>query len=297
VELIERTVGSAIVVEMRLRHGEWTVLCDPNQLESVLLNLAINARDAMPEGGTLTVSVRDVPLSATDIASQDGVQSGEYVEIAVADTGVGMDEATRLRAFEPFFTTKPIGQGTGLGLSQLYGFAKQSGGAVWLDSAPGQGTTVRLYLPRHTLVPPDDTPPTSQAEPETVIAGAVVLLVEDEAQVRHTAAEALRDLGYQVLEAANGLSALELLQNPRSWIDILVTAVGLPSGLNGRQVADAARLIRPILPVLFITGYAGSILQDQLAPGMAMIGKPFNLKALASQISSMIEATVSTRQF
>jgi signal transduction histidine kinase/ActR/RegA family two-component response regulator len=296
VELIQRTAGAGIAVEVRPRDGVWTVLCDPNQLENVLLNLAINARDAMPDGGTLTVSTRDVRLSATDVASQDGAPLGDYVEIAVTDTGIGMDEATRLRAFEPFFTTKPLGQGTGLGLSQLYGFAKQSGGAVRLNSAPGRGTTVQLYLPRHAPVQVDDMPPTLETEPEGAAAGAVVLLVEDEAQVRHVAAETLRDLGYQVLEAPTGPAALELLQDPRRRVDALVTDVGLPGGLNGRQVADAARLKRAGLPVLFITGYAGSALQDRLAPGMEVLGKPFTLDALAAKVSSMLEEPANTGQ-
>ncbi len=295
VELIQRTVGPGITVEVRPRDGIWTVLCDPNQLENVLLNLAINARDAMPDGGTLTLSTRDVRLSVADVAGQDGAQPGDYVEIAVADTGVGMEETTRTRAFEPFFTTKPIGQGTGLGLSQLYGFAKQSGGAVRLTSAPGRGTTVQLYLPRHVLVQTDDTPPTPEAEHDGAAAGAVVLLVEDEVEVRQVAAETLRDLGYQVLEAPTGPAALELLQSRRHRIDVLVTDVGLPGGLNGRQVADAARLERPGLPVLFITGYAGSVLQDQLAPGMEVIGKPFTLDALVTRISSMLKGQANTR--
>ena len=295
-ELVQRTVGPGMAVEMRPRDGIWTVLCDPNQLENVLLNLAINARDAMPDGGTLSIGTRDVRLSADDMVGQDWMWPGDYVEIAVADTGTGMDEATRTRAFEPFFTTKPIGQGTGLGLSQLYGFAKQSGGAVRLNSAPGRGTTVQLYLPRHAPVQVDETPPASEAELEGAAAGAVVLLVEDEDQVRHVAAETLRDLGYQVLEAPTGPAALEMLQDRRHRLDALVTDVGLPGGLNGRQVAEAARLERPGLPVLFITGYAGSALKDQLAPGMAVIGKPFTLGALAAKISSMLEESASTRE-
>ena len=295
IELIQRTAGPGIAVEVSPRDGIWTVLCDPNQLENVLLNLAINARDAMPDGGTLTLSTRDVRLSAADVAGHDGARPGDYVEIAVSDTGAGMDEATRTRAFEPFFTTKPIGQGTGLGLSQLYGFAKQSGGAVRLNSALGRGTTVQLYLPRHAPVQVDNTPATPKAEPEGAAGGAVVLLVEDEAQVRHVAAETLRDLGYQVLEAATGPAALEMLRKPRCWIDALVTDVGLPGGLNGRQVADAARLEQPGLPVLFITGYAGSAL-DRLAPGMEVIAKPFALDALAAKISSMLKGPANTGQ-
>ena len=290
VELIQRTVGPGIAVEIRPRDGIWTVLCDPNQLENVLLNLAINARDAMPDGGTLAVSTRDVCLSAADVVRQDGAYPGDYVEIAVSDTGVGMDETTRQRAFEPFYTTKPIGQGTGLGLSQVYGFAKQSGGSVQLNSAPGRGTTVQLYLPRHALVQTDDTTPTlEEAKPEGATASAVILLVEDEVQVRQVAAETLRDLGYRVLEAPTGPAALEMLQDPRRQVDALVTDVGLPGGLNGRQVAETVRLTRPSMPVLFITGYAGSALQAQLATGMAVISKPFNLDELAAKISNMLE--------
>ncbi len=289
IELIERMVGPAVRVEVAPRNGVWHVLCDPNQLENVLLNLAINARDAMPEGGTLRISTGDVRLSAADIAGQHGAASGDYVEIVVADSGVGMDEATRLRAFEPFFTTKPIGQGTGLGLSQLYGFAKQSGGAVRLDSAPGRGTTVRLFLPRHAVAESADAPAATRNEPDIAAAGAVVLLVEDEAEVRHVAAERLRERGSQVLEASSGPDALAVLQDTRRQVDVLVTDVGLPGGLNGRQVADAARLTRPTLPVLFITGYAGSLLQGRLAPGMAVIGKPFTLDALVATVGGMLE--------
>ncbi len=281
-DLVRRLVGPAITVELRLRSA-WTVLCDLNQLESALLNLAINARDAMPEGGWLTLSTDDVQLSEADVAGQEGAEPGGYVEIAVADTGTGMDKATRMRAFEPFFTTKPLGQGTGLGLSQLYGFVRQSGGVARLDSAPGQGTAVRLYLPQHeqaheqqALLP--------AAEPELPGAGGTVLLVEDEATVRAMAAERLRELGCDVLEAADGPAALRLLRSG-ARVDVLVTNLGLPSGLNGRQVADVAREHVPDLPVLFITGHPGSVLEGHLAPGMEVIGKPFALDTLAARNS------------
>ena len=288
-ELIGRTAGPGVAVRLDLDDGTWPVLCDPNQLENVLLNLAINARDAMPEGGTLAIGTSNVRLSEAELAGQDGAAPGDYVEVAVRDTGTGMDEATRARAFEPFFTTKPIGQGTGLGLSQMYGFVRQSDGAVRLDSAPGAGTTVRMYLPRHQPAPDamDRAPP--QATPEPSGDGGTVLLVEDEAEVRATVADRLRDMGCTVLEAGDGAGALRLLRSC-GRVDVLVTDVGLPGGLNGRQVADAARDGRPGLPVLFITGYAGAALEEALAPGMAMAGKPFTLDALAAQVGAMLAA-------
>jgi len=289
-ELVRRTVGPAIAVELHLNDGIWNVLCDPSQLENALLNVIINARDAMPEGGRLTIRTADLRLTAADVVGQDEAGPGDYVEVSVADTGTGMDEATRARAFEPFFTTKPIGQGTGLGLSQLYGFVRQSGGIVRLHSAPGRGTAVRLYLPRHGAAngTGQDGPGAASDAPQAA-AGEVVLLVEDEADVRTAVAEHLRDLGYRVLEAGDGPAALRLLRGvPR--VDLLVSDVGLPGGLNGRQVADAARERQPGLPVLFITGYAGTFLDGQLAPDMAVIGKPFALDALAAKARAMLEA-------
>ena len=301
-ELMRRTVGPSVAVELRLYDDTWPVLCDPHQLESVLLNLVINARDAMaqpssgqgPGDGRLTISTRHVSLAAADVADQEGALPGEYVELAVADTGAGMDDATKARAFEPFFTTKPLGQGTGLGLSQLHGFVRQSCGAVRLDSAPGQGTTVRLYLPRHGQDGADTgeagTDPAGTALAAGVaVAGGTVLLVEDEAAVRAVAAEHLRELGYAVLEAADGPEALCVLHGSSSGqVDALVTDVGLPNGMNGRQLADLARERRPGLPVLFVTGYAGGVLEEQLAPGMMVISKPFALDALGAKVQAMV---------
>ena len=287
-ELIGRAVGPGVEVRTRPGDGGRTVLCDANGLENVLLNLAINARDAMPDGGTLTLATAEARLSAADVAGQDGAEPGDYVELCVSDTGAGMDEATRARAFEPFFTTKPIGHGTGLGLSQVYGFVRQSGGVVRLDSAPGRGTTVRLYLPRHRkgeAVAPARAPGQGG---DGDGAGGVVVLVEDEAAVRAVAAEALRERGYTVLDVEDGPAGLRLLA-AHARVDLLVTDVGLP-GMNGRQLAEAARERRPALPVLFITGYAGGALGDRLAPGMEVIGKPFTLDALAAKVRGMVEA-------
>ena len=288
-DLIRHTVGPDVQVALELGDGEWIVLCDPNQMESALLNLAINARDAMPGGGRLRIVSRDVVLTAAELIGQDGAQPGPYVELAVADTGSGMSEATRARALEPFFTTKPLGQGTGLGLSQIYGFVRQSGGVVRLDSTPGQGTTVLLYLPKQASTDKQGEPPAPQSVQGDAAGTATVLLVEDQDDVRAVVAERLREHGYVVLEAGDGSAAMPLLRS-EARVDLLVTDVGLPGGLNGRQIADAARERRPGLSVLFITGYAGGALEGQLAPGMQVIGKPFALDALAAKVRMMLEA-------
>ena len=294
-ELIRRTVGPGITVELRLNDGAWKVLCDPNQLENALLNLAINARDAMPNGGQLLICTEEVHLRDLDVAGQEGAKPGDYAVVAVADTGSGMDAATRTRAFEPFFTTKPIGQGTGLGLSQIYGFVRQSFGVVRLESAPGQGTTVRLYLPRHGSAVDAEGEKATAGTSRVVAglgAGATVLLVEDEAGVRDPAAEHLRELGYHVIEATDGPAALRVLHGGHgNRVDLLVTDVGLTGGLNGRQIADAALERLPGLPVLFITGYAGGALEEHLAPSMAIIVKPFALDTLAARIGNMLATT------
>jgi len=287
-ELIRRTVGPAITVELQMGDSSWSVLCDPNQLENALLNLAINARDAMLEGGHLVVFTRDVNLSAADVAGQEGARPGEYVEVAVVDTGIGIPSQVLARVFEPFFTTKPMGQGTGLGLSQVYGFMRQSSGVVRLESVPGRGTTVRLCLPRHARISMGEAAEPNKADALQAGVGEAVLLVEDEADVRALAAEALRELGYRVLEAADGPAALRLLGG-NIRVDLLVSDVGLPGGLNGRQVADAARETRPDLPVLFITGYAGGAVEGALPAGMTVIGKPFALDVLAATVRNMIE--------
>ncbi len=287
-ELIRRTVGPSVEVLLRPADGIWTVLCDPGQLENVLLNLAVNARDAMPDGGRLTISTTDVQLTARQLRGQDDAKPGGYVEVAVADTGTGMTAAVLARAFEPFFTTKPLGQGTGLGLSQLYGFVRQSGGIVKLESSPGQGTTVRLYLPRHLGPAKPDTSGAEPALAATETFSGTVLVVEDEAEVRTMVAETLRELGCHVIEAHDGPSGLRVLHS-REHVDLLVTDVGLP-GLNGRQLADAARERRPNLPVLLITGYAGAALTDwQLAPGMEVVSKPFKLDTLAARVGSLLK--------
>ncbi len=289
-ELLRRTLGPAIELEMVLAGGLWSALCDPNQLESAILNLAINARDAMPEGGRLTVETANAHLDEAYARAEGGeVRPGQYVTVSVTDTGAGMPPEVVARVFEPFFTTKPTGEGTGLGLSMLYGFVKQSGGHVRAYSELGRGTTMRLYLPRHRSGKEESTAPPVPAKPGA--ASGTVLLVEDEAAIRAMAAEMLAELGCRVLEAADGPAGLRILEGG-ARIDLLVTDVGLPGGLNGRQLADAARERRPALPVLFITGYAHNAAVGNgaaLDPGMEMMTKPFALDALATKIRGMIE--------
>jgi len=291
--MIRRTLGPAIRPEVSLGDGVWTVLCDASQLESALLNLAINARDAMPDGGTLTISTADRLLHEADLVDQDETKPGGYVEIAVTDTGTGMTQDVLARAFEPFFTTKPTGRGTGLGLSQVFGFVRQSGGFVTLESEPGRGTTVRIYLPRFRPAEAEVVAPPAQPEPMVpgdVQVSGTVLVVEDEADVREMIVRLLRELGCQVLEAEDGPAGLKIVQSGER-LDLLVTDVGLP-GLNGRQLADAAREKRSDLPVILITGYAGKALDDaELAPGMEVMRKPFALRALANRVRARLAET------
>ncbi len=286
-ELLGRTVGPQVRIVLRPCDGSWPVLCDANQLESVLVSLCLNARDAMPGGGEVTLATRHVVLGTADVAGQEGAASGEFVEIIVADTGSGMSPAVQARAFEPFFTTKPFGEGTGLGLSQVYGFVRQSGGVLELHSAEGAGTAVRVCLPRH--VAPGEPAEKADAARPGEGARPLVLLVEDEPLLREMTAESLGDQGYVVLQAADAAAALQALaQGARP--SVLVTDVGLPNGANGRQLADAARAARPGLPVLFITGYEGGVLDGQMESGMAVLCKPFRLEVLGEQVAALIRA-------
>ncbi|MFC1459524.1 PAS domain S-box protein [Microvirga arabica] len=288
-DLLRRTLGEAIQMEFVTGGGLWLTLCDPNQLESAILNLAINARDAMPNGGKLTIETCNTHLDRAYAALHEGVSPGQYVCIAVTDTGTGMPPDVMERAFDPFFTTKPIGQGTGLGLSMIYGFAKQSEGHVRIYSEVGQGTTIKIYLPRYQGTVEEAAEPAGLTEAHRAEQGETVLVVEDEPVVRSLIVDVLRDLGYRALEASDGPSGLKVLQSRRR-IDLLVTDVGLP-GLNGRQLADQAREHRPDLKVLFITGYAenAAVAHGFLDPGMEMITKPFVIEDLAIRIREMIE--------
>jgi len=288
-DLLRRTMGERIELELVLSGGLWLTLCDPNQLENAVLNLAINGRDAMPDGGKLTIQTINAQLDEAFTARSREIRPGQYVCICVTDTGTGMSEDTIAKAFEPFFTTKPIGQGTGLGLSMIYGFARQSEGYAKIESELGRGTSVKLFLPRFrgSLIAED-----VEAERQPVaraVKGETVLLVEDDSIVRGLIMEVLKDLGYAALEAADGPSGLEILRTKKR-IDLLITDIGLP-GLNGRQVAEAGRLLRPGLKVLFMTGYAenAALASGFLEPGMAMMTKPFAMEAMASRIRGIIE--------
>jgi PAS domain S-box-containing protein len=285
-DLLRRTIGEAIDLEITAADDLWWTLCDPNQLESALLNLAINARDAMPDGGKLTVTTANARLDSVT-ADTPALSPGDYICIDVTDTGVGMSAEVAARAFDPFFTTKPIGQGTGLGLSMIYGFARQSNGHVTITSRLGQGTSVKLYLPRHQGDSAAELASTVRAA-EHAATGETVLVVEDEPVVRGVILEILHDQGYRTLEAADGPSGLRILRKDKR-IDLLITDVGLP-GMNGRQLADQARETRPDLKILFITGYAESvaIADGFLQPGMEMITKPFDLDNLSRRIRAMI---------
>ena len=287
-ELIRRTIGPEIALEVVGAAGLWPALIDPGQLENALLNLCINARDAMPEGGRITIETANKWLDRPAAVAHD-IPEGQYLSLCVTDTGTGMSPEVVARVFEPFFTTKPIGQGTGLGLSMLHGFAKQSGGQVRIYSELGQGTTVCLYMPRHDGEAAGDDAVAALTEAVRAGQGETVLIVDDEPSVRMLVTEVLEDLGYTAIEAADSAAGLKVLQSDVR-IDLLVTDVGLPGGMNGRQMADAARVSRPDLKVLFITGYAENsvIGNGHLAPGMQVLAKPFAMEALAARIKELI---------
>ena len=288
-ELIRRTVGPDIEVEVVGASGLWPTLVDSNQLENAILNLCINGRDAMPDGGKLTIEASNKWLDERAARKHD-LPVGQYVAVCVTDTGTGMSPDVIAKAFDPFFTTKPLGEGTGLGLSMVYGFTRQSGGQVRVYSEIGQGTTMCLYLPRHAGDAPPEEEPAQMAAAEAAGDGEVVLVIDDEPTIRMLIAEVLAESGYAVIEAQDGPAGLKVLES-NARIDLLITDVGLPGGMNGRQVADAARVNRPSLKVLFITGYAENavIARGRLDNGMFVLTKPFQMEILADRIREIIE--------
>ncbi|WP_165186489.1 hybrid sensor histidine kinase/response regulator [Caulobacter soli] len=285
-DLLRRTLGEQVSLRIDIAPDLWPAVADDNQLESAILNLGINARDAMPEGGELIIAARNVHLTDRELANSDHAEAGDYVAISVTDTGVGMPPEVLQKVFDPFYTTKPLGQGTGLGLSMIYGFVQQSRGHVVIDSVEGQGTTIQLFLPRHqgvveTLALVDD-----EAAPAG--GGEVVLVIEDDAAVRLLVMQVLEELGYRGIETADGRQAVPILESSRH-IDLLISDVGLP-GLNGRQLAEIARESRPDLPILFMTGYAKQA-ADQAAfldGGMEIISKPFAIEQLGRRIGEIL---------
>ncbi|WP_268988807.1 PAS domain S-box protein [Stutzerimonas stutzeri] len=288
-ELLSRTVGPSIKLDTHVASDLWPTLVDRNQLENALLNLGINSRDAMPDGGTLTLETCNELLDEQSALELD-VPPGQYVRVCVTDTGVGMSKEVVSQAFDPFFTTKPLGMGTGLGLSMVYGFTRQSGGQVKIHSEPDRGTRICLFLP-HVALGNVEAHDSAELEAPRQVGGGtdeIVLVVDDEPAVRMLVVEILQELGYRVLQAADGNEGLRILQSGAP-IALLVTDVGLPGGMNGRQLADAARQRDPLLNVLFITGYAESAVMGsgQLEPGMRIVTKPFSIDTLAARIAEL----------
>jgi len=288
-ELLQRTIGPMVSYSTRLSDGLWLTLCDTNQLENALLNLTINARDAMPDGGELTLISENMRLDEP-LAQEIGLQPGEYIALGVRDTGVGIPPEKLGYVFDPFYTTKPLGEGTGLGLSMVYGFAKQSGGGVRIESTVGEGTSAWIYLPRHYGQSANLHTPTNTELAPASVEGRTVLVVDDEPNVRSLVTEVLQDMGLNTLEAAEGPSGLRILDSD-AHLDLLISDIGLPGGMNGRQLADAAREKRPSLRVLFITGYAeGSVLQRSNASyDYEVLTKPFTISNLEEKVRSMLE--------
>ena len=287
-DLLHRALGERVEVETILGARLWQTLADANQLESAILNLAVNARDAMPSGGKLTIETANAYLDDAYAASEEDVHAGQFVVVAVSDTGTGMTAEVIGKAFDPFFTTKDIGQGTGLGLSQVYGFIKQSGGHAKIYSEVGEGTTIKLYLPRLLTAGAADEPGPVRSP---LRGGAeIILVVEDEADVRGFVVDMLRELGYEVIETADGQAALDAIDTLPD-IKLLFTDVGLPGSFNGRQLADEASRRRPDLKILYTTGYARNAIvhQGRLDPGVELINKPFTYAALAARIRAVLD--------
>jgi PAS domain S-box-containing protein len=290
-DLLRRSIGEAISLETVTSAGLWETHADPNQLENALLNLAVNARDAMPDGGMLTIETQNCYLDDAYVESLvEPIEAGQYVMIAVADSGIGMDAGTIERAFEPFFTTKGVGKGTGLGLSQVYGFVRQSAGHVRIYSEPGEGTTVKIYLPRYFGDGKSTATVARRSDAARAIGSECILVVEDDEALRTYTAEILSELGYHVFEAQHGPDALRILEAANK-VDLLFTDIVMPGGMSGRQLADAAQQRKPGLKVLYMTGYTRNAIvhQGRLDPGVQMIGKPFSMDALARKVRDMLD--------
>ena len=290
-EFLARSLGEAVSLETVLAAGLWPAHADAHELENALLNLAVNARDAMPDGGKMTVETSNCFLDEAYVSGlSEPVACGQYVLVAVTDTGAGIEKAALERVFDPFFTTKEVGKGTGLGLSQVYGFVRQSAGHVRIYSEVGEGTTVKIYLPRHVgadVKPVEPKPPT---EDFAAIGTETILVVEDDNALRAYTIEILSELGYRVVQAPDGAAALEVLDR-REDIDLLFTDVVMPGGLNGRQLATEAQKRRPRLKVLFTTGYTRNAIvhQGRLDPGVELIGKPFTRQGLGKKIRDVLD--------
>src|SRR5690606_15915844 len=286
-EMLRRTIGETVHMEFKVVDEPWLVSCDANQMENALLNLAINARDAMPQGGTITFETSNLVLDASSSSTCE-LKPGEYVCLKVSDTGEGMSEEVKARVFEPFFTTKPIGKGTGLGLSMIYGFVKQAEGSIQIHSEPGKGTSIEICLPRYDGSVHTDEPDSELDLDKRAGLGEVVLVVEDEGVVRMLVVEVLKDLGYYALEAENAASAIKILESTQR-IDLLITDIGLPD-ISGDEVARLAVARRKKLKVLFMSGYADKATNPAfLEEGREIITKPFNMDVMAARIRQIIQ--------
>ncbi|MGN6277377.1 MAG: ATP-binding protein [Sphingomonas sp.] len=290
-EMLHRTLGEMTEVETVQAAGLWPIEVDPNQLETAILNLAINARDAMPHGGKLTIETANTHIDRGYAARDVEVSPGQYVLICVSDTGEGMTEDTLTRAFEPFFTTKEVGKGTGLGLSMVYGFIKQSGGHVRIYSEANHGTTIKIYLPRYLGDAGEDRAVLARGPVPEGSAAETILVCEDDDDVRAYSADSLRELGYQVIEAANGAAALAVLERKDVHVDLLFSDVVLPGGMTGAMLAEAALSLRPDLKVLFTTGYARNAIvhHGRLDPGVELLTKPFTYTDLAAKVRDLLD--------
>jgi CheY-like chemotaxis protein len=291
VEFLQRSLGETIEIQAVGGAGLWQVEVDPNELEAALLNLAVNARDAMADGGKLTIETSNSFLDEDYCRANPEVRRGQYVLMAVTDNGAGMTRDVLARAFEPFFTTKAPGQGTGLGLSQVYGFIKQSEGHVKIYSERGQGTTVKIYLPRRLQDALADEEDHKAVDVIEGLPGETILVVEDDEDVRTYLVETLRDLNYRVLRASDAIAALGFLQQPDLRIDLLLTDVVLP-GMNGRELAKEAQAQRPRLKVLYVTGYSRNAVvhQGRLDPGVELMQKPITQEKLAIRVRDLLDA-------
>ena len=289
-ELLRRMVGETIALETVLSGGLWVTQADVNQLENAILNLVLNARDAMPNGGKVTIETTNAHLDDAYVRKlAEPVKAGQYVMISVSDTGTGMDASTLERAFEPFFTTKGVGKGTGLGLSQVYGFVRQSSGHLAIYSELGEGATVKIYLPRYHGE--EDLVEQSHRSGDSQSLGAeTILVVEDDEALRLYTLEVLSDLGYSVLAAANAAAALDIIGRSPD-IDLLFTDIVMPGGMNGRQLADEANRQKPMLKVLFTTGYTANAIvhHGRLDPDVELISKPFTYKSLGRKIRTLLD--------
>jgi CheY-like chemotaxis protein len=286
-DLLTRTIGTTVAIHRRLEPDLWPIFADPSQIEVSLLNLALNARDAMPQGGTLWLETANIPADDPRLPAElSGDAAGDFVRVSVADGGVGMSQEVRERAIEPFFTTKDVGKGTGLGLSMVYGVAKQSGGLATIDSAVGRGTTVAIFLPRATAAAAPPLPEAMRPDTAQNVATGRILVIDDDAGVREVTVGALLDAGYEPIEIDSGKAGLDLLERGQA-VDLVIVDYAMP-GLTGVEVARIIRESWPHLPIILMTGYTETGLADDLPAGIQIVKKPFRIADLLARIDAAL---------